>query len=299
MTRNFIVYTNHKKDLDGQLSIYVQQYFEQLGHTCTIIQDDYRLGDPAVAAAKAPAADVEAMIVLGGDGTLLRASKASVAWNVPIIGVNLGSLGYMAQVDRDELDEALLRIHNKQYQISQRMLLSVAQTSASQTLQTDGIQTSILSDRILNDVAITRGGSLKLLVFEVYVNGHFFYEYHADGILLSTPVGSTGYSLSAGGPICSPDTQLILLTPICAHSIAKGSVVLSADDEVEIRIPCARDSGEQCVELAIDGRAEQPLCTGQRLCVHKSKEIVKLLTLEEKSFLDVFSQKMAASVLRA
>ena len=150
------------------------------------------------------------------------------------------------------------------------------------------------ADCALNDIAITRRGSLQIITFHIYVNGQLLYTCHADGILVATPTGSTGYNLSAGGPIVEPCAQLILLTPICPHNIYFRTIVLSPEDEVVIEIGENKKGTVQEVEASFDGSVKMEMYAGDRMEIKRAEKVTEMLKLSQDSFVEVLHKKMDA-----
>ena len=144
----------------------------------------------------------------------------------------------------------------------------------------------------LNDIVISRVGSLQIIKFRIYVNGQFLHEYNADGVIVTTPTGSTGYNLSAGGPLVEPKARLIMLTPICPHTLNQRSIIFSPEDVIEIEIPEGREDRIQTVEANFDGSHVIPLRTGDRVRVTESGQITEFIKLNRVSFLEVLQRKM-------
>lgn len=242
----------------------------------------------------------ECVIVLGGDGTLLRAARTAADAKVPLIGVNLGTLGYLAEVDSDTLEEALERLIRDDFTREKRMMLfgkvlqaADAENGRHVSRGKAGSDENRWSDCALNDIAITRKGSLQIIVFHIYVNGQLLQTCHADGILVATPTGSTGYNLSAGGPIVEPHAELILLTPICPHSMSSRTIVLSAEDEVVIEIGENRKADQE-VEACFDGSVKMTMHTGDKMEIRKAKKVTEMLKLRQDSFVEVLHRKLDA-----
>ncbi len=145
----------------------------------------------------------------------------------------------------------------------------------------------------LNDIVISRSGSLQIIKFHIYVNGQFLHDYQADGMIVTTPTGSTGYNLSAGGPLVEPRAKLIVLTPICPHSLNQRSIVLSPEDVVEIEIPAGREERVQTVEASFDGSHVIPLSTGDKIRIVRSEKVTDFIRLNQVSFLEVLHRKMS------
>ncbi len=221
------------------------------------------------------------MIVLGGDGTVLQAAREAL--QIPIIGVNLGTLGYMTEIEPSGLEEALERLVAGDYMQESRMMLE-----GRVYLKAGGIR----EGWALNDIVLSRSGSLQIIKFNIYVNGQFLNHYNADGMIVTTPTGSTGYNLSAGGPLVEPGAELIMLTPICPHSLNQRSIILSSGDMIEIGIPQPREGREQTVEVNFDGGEMVPLRTGDKICIRRSEKVTQFIRLNQVSFLEVLHRKM-------
>ena len=189
----FHIYTNLLKDTGGETTAYIRNYLEERGCICKDQVDG----------------TVEGIIVLGGDGTMLRAAGEYLGRHIPMIGVNLGTLGYLAEVEQDQIETALDSLIADKYEVESRMMLSGIPVIAGE---------SMAPMIALNDIVITRKGALHVINFNIYVNGQLLSTYNADGMIISTPTGSTAYNLSAGGPIVEPKARLILMTPVCSHT---------------------------------------------------------------------------------
>ena len=259
--RHFLIYTNRQKDKGSAVTERVCRYLAGRGQQVAV--RDYRDGreDPkcredldrqeAFALSNA-----DCMIVLGGDGTVLQAAREARQFHIPIIGVNLGTLGYMTEIEPSGLEEALERLIAGDYEQESRMMLE------GKAFLEDG---RIQEGWALNDIVISRIGPLRTIQFDIYVNGRFLNDYNADGMIVTTPTGSTGYNLSAGGPIVEPKARLITLTPICPHTLNQRSIILSPEDVIEIAVPQGRDGRSQTVEAVFDGSQAVRLSTGERI----------------------------------
>ncbi len=262
----FYIITNQTKDPDNKMTEYIINYLEKNGKFCT---DDLKL--------------VECVLVLGGDGTLLRAATDLAHVNVPFLGINMGSMGFLAEVDRTGIEKALDMLIADEFEIESRMmLLGVINDQKNPSSH----------NRALNDVVILGKVSMKLINFNVYVNGLLLKRYTADGMIVSTPTGSTGYNLSAGGPIVEPNAELILITPLNPHSLHSRSVVLSAADEITIEITKDKYGQEQQVDAVFDGGRRISLATGDRIKISKSEKTTAILKLSTTNFLEILQRKM-------
>lgn len=315
--KHFLIYTNRQKDRELATTKRICDFLRLKGKRVTVMaqgicgsgedsrqapwrraeggavwpyQDPGRDGDaersrqrPEPGSSLEVPADADCIIVLGGDGTVLQAARLTKMLRVPIIGVNLGTLGYMTEVEVPNLEESLERLIAGDYVQESRMMLGGRATFA------DGRREEGWA---LNDIVISRSGPLQIIKFNIYVNGQFLNDYSADGVIVTTPTGSTGYNLSAGGPLVEPGARLIVLTPICPHSLNQRSIVLSPEDVIEIQIPARGESGNQNVEANFDGSHVIPLGTGDRLRIVRSEETTEFLKLGQGSFLDVLHRKM-------
>lgn len=226
--------------------------------------------------------DTHCVITLGGDGTLIQAARDLAGRRIPMLGVNLGNLGYLTQVGRQEEMAGLLDdLIGDQYRLERRMMLKG-------TVLRQG--TVIKEDLALNEVVIARREMLRLLKLRVYVNGEALHQYQADGMIVATPTGSTAYNLSAGGPIVEPTASMTILTPICSHALNGRSIVLSAEDRIEIEVLGHAEEGQAAV---FDGDTFVHLKVGDRLRIERSETETILVKLRAVSFLDNLRSKLA------
>lgn len=219
-----------------------------------------------------------AVICFGGDGTILHMAKTATRQGIPILGVNIGTMGFMAELENTELD-MLARLAKDDYTIDNRMMLDV-------TVHRD--RDIIFHDICLNDVAITKGAVARIVHLNVRCDGVQAIECGGDGMIIATPTGSTAYSLSAGGPIVEPEAQNILITPICAHDVASRSIV--ASDKRVITVGMTKNARRNAF-LSVDGGKALRLNMGDVATVKKSNLVTKLVRLKERSFYDVINQK--------
>lgn len=218
------------------------------------------------------------VICFGGDGTLLHMAKAATRHGIPILGVNIGTMGFMAELESGELSQ-LARIASGDYTIDHRMMLDV-------TVQRD--RDIIYHDLCLNDVAITKGAVARIVHLEVKCDGVPAMECGGDGVIVATPTGSTAYSLSAGGPIVEPDAHSILITPICAHDIMSRCIV--ASDKRTVSVTMTRNAKRNAY-LSVDGGKAIRMNMGDVVTIHKSELCTRLVRLKDRSFYDVVNMK--------
>ncbi len=229
--------------------------------------------------------ECECAFVLGGDGTLLRAAKAVYERQLPLLGINLGNLGYLAEVDTGAMYKAVDRVLAGDCSIERRMMLKGR-------IIRDG--KVIYEDLALNEIVVNRLGSLRSYVIKNYVNGAFLNSYSADGVIIATATGSTGYNLSVGGPIVSPDAELLLLTPLAAHSLISRSIIFGGNDTIRVEIGEGRCGFAFDVAVVrFDGEGSQMLQTGDKIEIHRSECCTNIIKLNNISFLEVLRRKMA------
>lgn len=282
--RHFLIYTNMQKDKELSVTGHIKAFLEQKGCTVSVMTEENGRSTGGLETEDAEKADC--MLVLGGDGTILRAVRSVRKLHIPILGINLGTLGYMTEVEPEQIDHALEQLLAGEAEREMRLMLR------AEVITADGKRQEQWA---LNDVVVSRAGSLKIKDFNIYVNGQFLKKYSADGVIITTPTGSTGYNLSAGGPIAAPSTKVMMITPICSHSLSQRSIILSAGDQIVVEIPKGRDGQIQEVEASFDGDAQKKMYTGDRIVITGSDEAAVFLKLSKASFLEVLRRKMSES----
>lgn len=228
----------------------------------------------------------ECAIVLGGDGTIIQAANDLVKRRIPILGINLGTLGFLAEIEQQHTFKALDCLFEDRYEIELRQMLNG--TISNETGKS-------YAGLALNDIVITRAGFSRIITMEVYVNGELVTKYRGDGVIISTPTGSTGYNLSAGGPIIKPDAQAVIITPICPHSLNARSIIVSANDEIQVRIGKSKKTQLEEAIATFDGRKAIQLHTNDVVVVHKAAEDTRLIKVSETSFFDILRTKLGES----
>lgn len=278
MMDRFYILTNSEKDQNLEVTGTIREFLEARGKTCTVRTNRFRTGEQIPD-------DIDCMVVLGGDGTMIQAAGNVVEQGIPLLGVNLGTLGYLAEVERRSVIPALEQLLSGAYEIEERMMLRGTVYHGKE---------GIASKRALNDIVINRTGTLRILNYHIYVNGSYLNSYSADGIIVSTPTGSTGYSLSAGGPIVDPKASLIMITPICPHTLNTRSIILSGEDEITIELGPGRKKNEEEAETAFDGEGAIRVVTGDRIVIRKARLRTRIVKLSRRSFLEVLRRKMGS-----
>jgi NAD+ kinase len=218
------------------------------------------------------------LLVMGGDGSILRALHRSAGHIRPIFGINIGSLGFLTCLGSDDYMRAVDSVIEGSYVLSTRSLLDVSIT---------GPEKNFPLERALNDVTISRGERSQLVKLQASIDGLPLTEYHADGLIVATPTGSTAYSLAAGGPILMPDSGALVITPICPHVLSNRSLVISDKSEVVISAV-----GNHEVFVTVDGRTPHALKPGQRVALRLSPQSLPLAMMPESTFPEVLRQKL-------
>lgn len=282
----FYIVTNYQKDPEMNTAHEIQEYLSSKGKTCYIQQKEeedpqgrYRYTD-----AQRISDDVECVLVLGGDGTLLQAARDLVDRAIPLLGINMGTLGYLAEIDRKNIFPALDKVLNGEYTVEHRMMLTGTAFHQNRRM---------LADIALNDIVISRNGRLRVVDFNVYVDGEFLSSFTADGIIISTPTGSTGYNLSVGGPIVAPVASLILLTAIAPHTLNSRPIVLPDFVEITIEIGTNHGTDIDGAEATFDGDTSVKLNSGDRIVITRSKREALMIKTKNTSFLEILREKLS------
>ena len=289
--KKFFLIVNASKDPDLEETNKICSFIQAKGGSCNYVSVmDKQTGFESLSGQE-DLQEAECIFVLGGDGTLIRAAREAVAYDIPLIGINMGTLGYLCELETGEsVFHAIDQMMRDSYIIEERMMLS-GRLQPIPAPQDDCAQKSYCA---LDGIVFHRTGALSLVSLIVYVNGKYLNTFQGDGIILSTPTGSTGYNMSAGGPIVDPKAKLILLTPINAHIFSPKSIVLDAEDEIIIEIGSRRIQKDEMVEVSFDGDTGYRLPVGGRVQICKAEMCTKILKLSEISFLEILRKKMQA-----
>ena len=219
------------------------------------------------------------LLVLGGDGTILAASRDAAPLGVPVLPINLGALGFLTSFTLEELYPALEDVLAGREAVSERVMLLVRRTHNSETLA---------PQRALNEAVMHKGTLARMIDLELHIDGGFVCRYRSDGLIIATPTGSTAYSLSADGPIVHPAVESILVTPICPHTLSDRPVVVPDTSQIELRFSDHSDS----VFLTLDGQIGVPLQTGDRVCITRAPERLKLIHPANKTYFEILRSKL-------
>ena len=225
------------------------------------------------------AATVDLILVLGGDGTMIATSRLMADTEVPVLGVNYGGLGYLAEFRIEELYAALESILDGNYRLDKRVMLAVELVRGDE---------SVTRNRVLNDVVINKSALARIIEIEAYLNQQFVNAFRADGLIVSTPTGSTAYNLSAGGPVIFPSMNAVVITPICPFTLSNRPIVVPDDAVIELRLKTEQED----VSLTLDGQVGFPLKVEDRVLIRKGKTTFNLVQPMNRNYFDVLRDKL-------
>ncbi len=224
--------------------------------------------------------EVDAVIVLGGDGTILQVAKQCAMRKIPVMGINLGRIGFMTEVEVCEIKNAVNKLLSGDYIIEERMMMKISIIANEE---------KIAEYHALNDAVISKQHA-EMIAVKLYREEEKINAYMADGVIISTPTGSTGYSLSAGGPVADPTTELFIATPMCAHSLSARSAILASEKKVSLMLS---SEGSHNANLTVDGKIMKNITYGEKIEITKAKEKLKLIKMGTQSFYDVLTKKLS------
>ncbi|MBR6294478.1 MAG: NAD(+)/NADH kinase [Lachnospiraceae bacterium] len=284
MKDKYCLVTNATKDKGLTVTTQIAERIRNAGHECVVIKDIDFQGDSAEVLRGLEPVDqsCKCCIVLGGDGTLIRTSRVVSARSVPVVGINLGMLGFLSVVERSDIDSALNNILSGNYRVEDRLMIKAGLPG----------QNAFKGLLALNDIVITRSGRSRLISVSVKVNGVQAASFLGDGVIVSTPTGSTGYSLSAGGPIVTPAADLMIITPICPHSFNSRSIVIGGDDKISLSINSKDGSAGETAVITVDGQDVLTMDSDDELVIGRYEKTAKLVRFDDTSFFDVLDRKL-------
>ena len=283
--KNFFIITNLAKDPDRSITDSIVRYIGNRGGKAEVHSDSAVSGSGRRNTEPDDIPDdTDGIIVLGGDGTLIRAADDVVDRQIPLLGVNLGTLVYLTEIDRNSIFPALDALLEGRYQVESRMMLLGKVYHEGKLVS---------EERALNDIVIGRENSMHVISITNYVNDAFLNSYRADGMIISTPTGSTGYSLSVGGPLISPEAHLFLMTPIAAHTLNTRSIILPEENRITVRLGPGRDNTIEHAMAYFDGDRKAPMVTGDSVVIVRADKDVKITKIHNDSFLGTLRRKMS------
>ncbi len=222
---------------------------------------------------------IDCVIALGGDGTLLSVARRAAATGIPILGVNLGNLGFLTEVEPANLEKALEALVHGDYSIEERTMMKAT------VMRTGRSVASLVG---LNDVVISKGAFARIISLDIFVNDEYYSTFPADGIIVSSPTGSTAYSLSAGGPLISPRIDVILVTPICPHTLFSRSLVIAGDDRVRVVVEAPHEE----VAVTVDGQVGFKVESHDEIIVERAPQVTRFVRLQAKSFYGTMRERL-------
>ncbi|MDX6496929.1 MAG: kinase [Blastocatellia bacterium] len=225
------------------------------------------------------ASSVDLILVLGGDGTMIAAARMVSDTEVPVIGVNYGGLGYLAEFPIEELFAALESILAGQYKLQKRVMLAVELWRGAELLT---------RNRVLNDVVVNKSALARIIEIEAFLDDQFVNMFRADGLIVATPTGSTAYNLSAGGPVIYPSMNAVVITPICPFTLSNRPIVVPDDSKIDVRLMTDKED----VALTLDGQVGFPLQAGDRIVIRKSRTTFNLVQPPNRNYFDVLRDKL-------
>ncbi len=270
---NIGIAINPSKDVDNRiLNMVVKKFKEKFNLKNIEVFNSFDIE-------KQNLADIDLLIVLGGDGTLLGIARSlNDSFNSPILGINIGNLGFLSSVDISDIDIALEKLKEGKYKFVDRMMLNCK-------VESDENKEEL---KALNDVVLARGTLSRMVKFTIFVDGKIYSTFKGDGLIIATPTGSTAYSFSAGGPFIYPDLELITITPICPHTKSMQTIVLKGDSVIDIYA----DHEEEKIYLTVDGQKAIKINHETSVKVSKNKKSVKLLVFDDYDYFKVLRSKI-------
>lgn len=223
--------------------------------------------------------DIELIIVLGGDGTLLNVAREMIKkYSIPLFGINIGSLGFLSSTELNSIDDAIEKLRNNEYSIDKRMMLSSDIKN----------EKKLIIDDAFNDVVIARGTLSRMVKFTIYIDQKLYTSFRGDGLIIATPTGSTAYSFSAGGPFIYPNLDLIMLTPICPHTKSMQTMVVSGDSLIEV----IAENDEEEIYLTVDGQKAVKVGQKDKISIKRAKKHVEIILLKDYDYYKVLRSKI-------
>lgn len=276
---HFYIIANKQKDKNLELSKEIYNHLKDKGAVCHIF-DQYE---------KKLTTDIpipegtECILVLGGDGTILNVAGKLVGCNIPLLGINLGTLGFLADINHSEIVTVLDSLMRDDYQTEDRIMIRARVIHEGECIK---------EYTALNDFVIRRHSLLGMLGLSININGVEIQSYRADGVIVSTPTGSTGYNLSAGGPIINPTCKNYVVTPVCPHSLTGRSVILSEEDSIVIELMAIRKNEMEESVILSDGKTGITLYPDDQIEICKAEEVTPFIKMKEISFVKVLKEKL-------
>lgn len=273
--KNIGININSSKDTDGKILELTLNTIKNIIKDCNI-----KIFKDSVGLNSLENSELEVVISLGGDGTLLSTAREVFQYGVPLLGINIGNLGFLTEIEINEMAEALYKLKAENYYIEERLMLKALVQGASK-------------EKVyfaLNDVVLSKGTLARIAKYDISVDKRFYTTYIADGVIIATPTGSTAYSLSAGGPIVYPNLELTTVTPICPHSLGARTIVLDSSNEINVNIKNKLDS----VYLTVDGQQFMELTEIDNIIISKAEKKCRLIKFPEYDYFKILRKKITS-----
>lgn len=274
IVKKFCIIANKEKDINHEVAKKIKTYLETKGIIAIISEN---------ASSITAEEGFQMAVVLGGDGTMIQAAKDLAKLDISIMGVNLGTLGFLTEIEKDNLFPVLDEVITDDYMTQKRIALRGTAVVSGKTKDL-GLA--------VNDFIIGKRGFGRIITISVHVNSELVDEYVADGILISTPTGSTAYNLSAGGPILSPEMEAMIITPICPHSLNKRSIVVSANDSILVKVGQTRKGFEDLATISGDGKLLSEAQTSDTIKVEMSNHRIEIVRINQSGFFERMRKKL-------
>lgn len=274
---------NPYRDKQFRVALQAKQILEEEGAEAALclpfdVDSDFELPDLPFRDLNQEIKDADMLICFGGDGTILHASKIATAHNLPVLGVNIGTMGFIAELEAGEL-ELLRKIPAGEFSVETRSMIDVTVTNGKQQL---------FHETALNDAVITKGAIARVIQISICCDGVEATSFSGDGVILCTPTGSTAYSMSAGGPIIEPSARNLLITPICAHDMLAKSVVVGPRRVISVRVG---KIGRHNAFLSVDGGRAYRISLGDVITAKNSEKVTRLVRMKDTSFFEILNKK--------
>lgn len=272
------LFPNEKKQHSFELAIQISEFFAKHG-IATAAEDEKAPSIGAIPLSTLDPTEIRFLISMGGDGTLLRIGHRFSHLDAPILGINLGHLGFMADIPSSDIFPSLTDLLNGAYTIDRRLALETRSPTQKEPL------------RAVNDIVLHRGQNYSLIELAIQVDGVYINTFVADGIIIATPTGSTAYSLAAGGPILAPNLDAIVITPICPHTISNRPIVLTSDRKIEIQYLSSYDT----IDVRADGLDAWALNSKETISIQRSKQPFQIVNLHRHEYFSTLRKKLGWS----
>jgi len=284
----FLIITNKEKDEDFIITKRIAAYIKRAGKQATISYVSSFEKNSFTDVTTIPKG-IECAIVLGGDGTIIHAANDLMVYNIPILGVNLGTLGFLAEIEEQHVNDALDCLFKDEFRLETRMMI---QGNVLNGTRDSAENDSMATGYALNDIVVTRKGFSRIISIRIYVNDELVDDYRGDGVIISTPTGSTGYNLSAGGPVVIPKASALVITPICPHSLNARSIVVSAEDIIKVIVGKSKKTQEAEAIATFDGGKVVDLETEDAIIINRAKYDTKLIKLNHTNIFEILRSKL-------